>query len=47
MSEITKLTKDLYVNKEILQKKLPIGRSFDVVGRDLVVGQREAYLCIY
>lgn len=31
-------------NIEILKEHLPIGRSFDVVGRELIIGQRKAYL---
>lgn len=41
---ITKLTKDIQVNKEILKQRLPIGISFDVIGREIVIGQRDAYL---
>ncbi|MBB6215396.1 stage V sporulation protein AF [Anaerosolibacter carboniphilus] len=39
-----KLTKDIKNNKEIFLQKLPIEKSFDVVGREVLIGQREAYL---
>lgn len=39
-----KLSKDLNQNKEVLKKGIPIKRSFDVIGRELIIGQTEAYL---
>ncbi|MGE4284589.1 MAG: spore germination protein [Clostridia bacterium] len=42
--ENVKLTRDIRKNKEILQQRLPIEKSFDIIGRELVIGQQEAYL---
>ncbi|MBH1941930.1 spore germination protein [Mobilitalea sibirica] len=40
-----KLTKDLKQNKERIKGRLPIKKSFDVIGRELVLGQKlDAYL---
>jgi stage V sporulation protein AF len=44
LSETDVLSKDIKKNKEILSQRLPIGKSFDVIGRELVIGQREAYI---
>lgn len=44
MSDTRKLTKDIELNKEILNKRLPLEKSFDVVGRDLIIGERDAYM---
>lgn len=43
-SEIIKLTKDINKNKEIIKKNLAIEKSFDIVGRELFVGNLESYL---
>ncbi|MBC2578786.1 spore germination protein [Clostridium sp. DJ247] len=42
--ENVKLTKDIKKNKEMIQQRLPIKKSFDVIGREVLIGQREAYL---
>ena len=39
-----KLYKDINENKNLFKENLPIGKSFDIVGRDLLVGGKEAYL---
>lgn len=39
-----KLTKDIKRNKVILQENLPIEESFDIIGREIVIGQTEVYL---
>jgi stage V sporulation protein AF len=39
-----KMYKEINKNKELIKKMLPIGKSFDVIGRDLVLGQLQAYL---
>jgi stage V sporulation protein AF len=39
-----KLTKDIKQNRKILKQRLPIEKSFDVIGRELIIGEREAYL---
>ncbi len=44
ISKDIKLTKDIKENKEILKKILPIEKSFDIIGRELVIGNIEAYL---
>ncbi len=36
--------KNLENNKKLLGSVLPIGQSFDVIGRDFTIGQRNAYL---
>lgn len=38
------LTSDLSNNKNILQQRLPIEKSFDLIGRELLIGEREAYM---
>ena len=38
------LEKSLEENKKLLGSILPIGQSFDVIGRDFTIGQRDAYL---
>lgn len=38
------LTNDIKKNKELLQKSLPIEKSFDVIGRELILGDRSSYL---
>ena len=38
------LTSDLSNNKNILQQRLPIKKSFDLIGRELLIGEREAYM---
>ena len=38
------LKKSLEENKKLLTAALPIGQSFDVIGRDFMIGQRNAYL---
>lgn len=42
--EKTYLTNELKTNKELIKKRLPIGKSFDIIGRELIIGQKEAYL---
>lgn len=42
--EIIKLSTELNKNKEILHQRLPIKKSFDFIGRELVLGEKEAYL---
>lgn len=43
--ESTKLTKDIKLNKEIIKQRLPIKKSFDVIGRELILADYlEAYL---
>lgn len=44
MTENLKLTKEIKKNKEIIKNRLPIGKSFDVIGRELLFGNTEAYL---
>lgn len=44
MTENLKLTKEIKKNKEIIKSRLPIGKSFDVIGRELLFGNTEAYL---
>jgi stage V sporulation protein AF len=44
MTEKLKLTKEIKKNKEIIKSRLPIGKSFDVIGRELLFGNTEAYL---
>lgn len=39
-----KLTKDIKKNKEILKESIPIKKSFDIIGREILIGQLEAYL---
>ncbi|MDF2541294.1 MAG: putative rane protein [Herbinix sp.] len=39
-----KLSKDLASNIELLKHNLPIKTSFDVIGRELILGQTKAYL---
>lgn len=43
-SENLKLTKDIKNNKEIIKQNLPIGKSFDIIGRELLLGNTEVYL---
>lgn len=43
MENIT-LTSELSTNKEIFKQRLPIGKSFDLIGRDLLIGEKDAYL---
>lgn len=38
------LEKSLESNKKLLSSTLPIGQSFDVIGRDFMIGKRNAYL---
>ncbi len=38
------LTSDINENKRIFKQCLPIGTSFDIIGRDLKVANKEAYL---
>lgn len=38
------LSKDINKNKAILQERIPIKRSFDIIGRELIIGKTEAYL---
>lgn len=44
ISENFKLTKDIKKNKETIKQRLPIGISFDMIGRELLIGDTEAYL---
>lgn len=44
ISKEIKLTKDIKENKEILKQSLPIEKSFDIIGRELVIGEIESYL---
>lgn len=44
LSDTSRLVKDIHVNKEILSHRLPIEKSFDLIGRELIIGDREAYL---
>lgn len=39
-----KLTKEIMKNKEIITQRLPVGKSFDVIGRELQFNNTEAYL---
>ncbi len=39
-----KLSSNLNDNKEIFYEELPIGTSFDVIGRDLTFGKREGII---
>lgn len=43
-TENLKLTKEIKKNKEIIKQRLPIEKSFDVIGRELLFGNIEAYL---
>lgn len=43
-SKNIKLTKDIKKNKEILKESIPIKKSFDIIGREILIGQLEAYL---
>lgn len=38
------LAKTLEDNKKIIKEAIPLDRSFDVIGRDLTIGDREAFL---
>lgn len=40
------LTKDIEKNKKVIQELLPIKESFDVIGRDLIIGNVKAYLIL-
>lgn len=44
ISKSIKLTKNIKKNKEILKQILPIEKSFDIIGRELLIGNIEAYL---
>ena len=39
-----KLTKKLKKNIEILRQYIPVEESFDIIGREIVIGRKEAYL---
>lgn len=44
-TESINLTKDININKELLKKRLPIKKSFDVIGRELILADYlDAYL---
>ncbi len=38
------LTNDIKSNKELIKENLPIEKSFDVIGRELIIGERNSYL---
>lgn len=38
------LTKNIEKNKKIIKQRLPIGESFDIVGREFIIGQKDAYI---
>ena len=42
--EVNNLSSDINENKRIFQQQLPINASFDIIGRDLIVGDKDAYL---
>lgn len=44
IGDLMKMTKKLQENMTVLKQKLPLGKSFDVIGHDLNVGARQAYL---
>lgn len=44
-SENVKLSKDIQINKNLLKTRLPIKKSFDVIGRELIICENlQAYL---
>lgn len=38
------ITNDIQKNKSIVHKLLPVKKSFDIIGRDLLIGSKKAYL---
>ena len=42
--EVNYLSSDINESKRLFKQQLPIKTSFDVIGRDLVIGDKEAYL---
>ncbi|WP_213818871.1 spore germination protein [Garciella nitratireducens] len=40
----TTLTKNIKKNKELIRQRLPIEKSFDIIGRELIIGEMESYL---
>ncbi|MCM8711138.1 spore germination protein [Clostridium sp. SYSU_GA19001] len=43
-SDNIKLTKNIKKNIEIIKQSLPIEKSFDIIGREIEIGQIEAYM---
>ncbi|MFU0823478.1 hypothetical protein [Clostridium sp.] len=42
---MTYISNKLDENKKLLKSRLPIDKSFDMIGREIKIGDREAFFC--